>query len=77
MQTSLTISLLSPILPIDKYAEITGQTNKAVSCQISEGLLPVVYLRDGKRAKPFIDMLALHAIAAKQGGLHISIAFPK
>ena len=73
MVHSIGINLTTPIQSVPQFAELTGQTENAIRSQINEGKLDVLYLNEGKRGKPFINMLALLAKAADSAGLKLNV----
>jgi len=55
----------APYLPIKKYAELTGETEKAVSQQVDKGKLPTKP-RNSPKEKIYINMVLLTKNADEQ-----------
>lgn len=74
MPKAIGIQIPSPIQTVTQYAALTAQSESAVRMQITRGILPVVYLTEGSKAKPYINMLALFAKAANEAALQLNLS---
>ncbi|WP_018691988.1 Cox family DNA-binding protein [Algicola sagamiensis] len=78
MKSAIVLNLQSPIMTIEKYAELMGTTVVAVNAMIRRGKVPVYQPavnpgENPERCTKYVNMLALTVEAANAANINISV----